>query len=175
MSSPVVAPAPRTRGTDVLGELLRGAPYVGVVGLVLVTVIDLIGGDRAQVGPTLLQNSILWLIGIQCFVIGSGHLFFSDPIADSIGWPRGSPFQWEVGMTSISYGVLGVLASYFGHDWWLATIVAFSVFYLGAAVGHVREMVGKHNFTPGNAGSIFVFDVLAPLYLLALYMLVRPA
>ncbi|MDN5796193.1 MAG: hypothetical protein L0H79_10650 [Intrasporangium sp.] len=43
----------------------------------------------------------------------------------------------------------------FGPDFWLAAVVAFCIFYLGAAVGHVREMVEDKNVSPGNAGVIF--------------------
>jgi hypothetical protein len=48
--------------------------------------------------------------------------------------------------------------------------VVFSIFMLGAAVGHVRSMLAEHNFAPGNAGYIFWYDILAPLFLIALYI-----
>lgn len=41
---------------------------------------------------------------------------------------------------------------------------------VGAAVGHVRQMVTERNFAPGNAGFIFYYDVLAPLLVIALYV-----
>jgi hypothetical protein len=53
---------------------------------------------------------------------------------------------------------------------WLATIVVFSIFMLGAAVGHVRSMVAERNFAPGNAGFIFWYDLLAPILLIVLYL-----
>ncbi len=65
-----------------------------------------------------------------------------------------------------------MIASGFDDEFTLATIIAFSVFYLGAAVGHVREMVTRRNFKPGNAGPIFFFDVLVPVYLVVLYTVV---
>jgi hypothetical protein len=154
--------------------LLSCIPWVGAIGLVVATALDVLAGDRTHIGMTLLENAILWLIGVQGFIIGSGHLFVPGLIADSIGWPRGSPFQFEVGWASISYGVLGVMASTFGPNWWLATILAFSVFYLGAAVGHVRELIVLHNVSPGNAGSILVFDVLVPLFLITVWVIVKP-
>jgi hypothetical protein len=160
--------------TQVMSRVLQVVPFVGIIGLVIVTVVDVLSGNHGRFGITLLQNSILWLVGIQGCIIGSGHLFFPDPIADSIGWPRGSPFQWEVGLASVSYGVVGALASLFGHEWWLATIIAFAVFYLGAAIGHVREMVSKRNMSPGNAGPILLFDIAVPTYLLVLYFVLQP-
>jgi hypothetical protein len=155
-------------------KALQAVPFAGLTGLVIATVVDVLAGGRGRFGVTLLENSVFWLIGIQGCIIGSGHLFFPDPIADSIGWPRGSPFQWEVGLASVSYGVLGALAPESGHEWWLAAIVAFAVFYLGAAVQHVREIISRKNLSPGNAGPILLFDIAAPIYLLVLYFVVQP-
>ncbi len=77
-----------------------------------------------------------------------------------------------MGLASLATGLLGVMASGFGDEFTLATIIAFSVFYLGAAVGRLREMVTERNFAPGNAGPIFFFDVIVPVYLIVLYNVV---
>ncbi|MET9201867.1 DUF6790 family protein [Gordonia sp. NPDC003585] len=150
---------------------IRLIPFVGIVGTIISTVVDVLtpGG---HFGDDLLANSILWMIGVQGWMTGCGHMFFGEPIAESIGWPAKTPWQWEVGLASLATGVLGVMASGFGKEFWLATIIAFAVFYLGAAVGHVREMVVNRNFAPGNAGPIFFFDVIVPIYLIVLYVVV---
>jgi hypothetical protein len=49
----------------------------------------------------------------------------------------------------------------------------FSIFMLGAAVGHVRSMIAEHTFSAGNAGYVFWYDVLAPIFLIALYVATR--
>lgn len=145
-------------------------PFVGVIGLGIATVLQLVQhGDTGFLRATLL-NCITYLVGVTGIMTGCGHLFFPDPIADSIGWTRGSPFQWEVGLADLSYGVLGVTASSYGRGFWLATIIAFSVFMLGAAAGHVRQMVQERNFSPGNVGVTFVYDIAAPVLLIALYL-----
>lgn len=153
----------------VLRTAIRLVPFVGVVGTIITTIVDAStpGGD---LGRDLLENSVLWMIGVQGWMTGCGHMFFGEPIAESIGWPPKTPWQWEVGLASLATGVLGVIASGFGDEFTLATIIAFSVFYLGAAVGHVREMVTRRNFKAGNAGPIFFFDVLVPIYLIVLYV-----
>jgi hypothetical protein len=109
----------------------------------------------------------VWLVGVNGIITGSGHLFMPAPVAESIGWPT-SRFQWEVGLADLSYGVAGVMAPSFDRGFWLATIVVFSIFMLGAAVGHVRSMVAERNFAPGNAGFIFWYDLLAPILLIVL-------
>jgi hypothetical protein len=80
-----------------------------------------------------------------------------------------SPYQFEVGLTNLLLGALGLMSGWFDRDFWLATIVAFTIYMLGAVAGHVRSMIQERNFAPGNAGYIFWYDVLVPLMLIALY------
>jgi hypothetical protein len=142
--------------------------YVPLIGFVIDLSIRLASGvdDWKQ---TTLDVGVLWLIGVSGFIFASGHLFMPAPVAESIGWAT-SPFQWEVGLANLAYGVLGVTASSFDRDYTLAAIIVFAVFLLGAAVGHVRSMIRDHNLSPGNAGYIFWFDVLAPVLLIVLYI-----
>jgi hypothetical protein len=142
--------------------------YVPVIGFVIDLSIRLASGvdDWKQ---TALDVGVLWLIGVSGFIFASGHLFMPAPVAESIGWAT-SPFQWEVGLANLAYGVLGVTASSFDRDYTLAAIIVFAIFLLGAAVGHVRSMIRDHNVSPGNAGYIFWFDVLAPVLLIVLYV-----
>jgi hypothetical protein len=71
------------------------------------------------------------------------HVFFPDQTAESIGWPTGSPFQFEVGVHDGAWGVLGFLCIWIGGLFWLATGLGWSLFMLGATYGHIRETVIK--------------------------------
>jgi nitrate reductase gamma subunit len=138
------AAADATIGTRLLGLI----PYVPLAGFVIDLSIRLASGvdDWKQ---TALEVGVLWLIGINGIILGSGHLFMPAQTAESIGWAT-SPFQWEVGLANAAYGVLGVTASSFDRDYMLAAIIAFSIFMLGAAIGHVRSMIHDHNFAPAT-------------------------
>jgi hypothetical protein len=142
--------------------------YVPLIGFVVDLSIRLASGvdDWNQ---TALDVGVLWLIGISGFIFAGGHLFMPASVAESIGWAT-SPFQWEVGLANLAYGVLGVTASSFDRDYTLAAIIVFAVFMLGAAVGHVRSMIRDHNLAPGNTGYVFWFDILAPVLLIVLYI-----
>ena len=154
--------------TGVVARLLSMVIYLPTVGfLINLAVALIVGTDDWK--KTALDIGVLWLIGLNGLLLGSGHLFNPAPVAASIGWPT-SPFQAEVGLANISYGVLGVTASSFERPYTLAAIIAFSIFMLGAAAGHVRSMVRDHNFAAGNAGYIFWYDILAPLLLIVLYV-----
>jgi hypothetical protein len=116
----------------------------------------------------LLRNALVFLVGVPGIVGATGHIFNADQVAESIGWPKGNPFQYEVGVANLSYGILGIMCSWIDGAFWTATVIGFSVFLWGAAIGHVREMVKERNFNPGNAGLVFWMDLLIPsaLYLL---------
>ena len=45
-----------------------------------------------------------------------------------------------------------------------------SILLVGAAAGHVKQMLVAKNFAPGNAGAVFVADVVVPLFLIVLYL-----
>jgi hypothetical protein len=121
------------------------------------------GWERA-----LLRNALVFLVGVPGIVGASGHILAADQVAESIGWPKGSPFQYEVGVANLSFGVLGIMCSWVTGDFWTATVVGYSVFLWGAAIGHIREMVTQKNFNPGNAGLVFYMDVLVPAVLYVL-------
>ena len=63
-----------------------------------------------------LQNAVVCLIGINGIVAASGYLFFPKPVAASIGWAEGGPFQWEVGTANLGIGVAGVISGAFDRD-----------------------------------------------------------
>jgi Family of unknown function (DUF6790) len=68
-----------------------------------------------------------------------------------------------VGMASLGFAVVGVLAAWRGFEMRLAAVVGPAIFLLGAAAGHVHQMIAAHNFAPGNAGIVFYMDIVVPL------------
>jgi hypothetical protein len=53
-------------------------------------------------------------------------------------------------------------------------VVGPSAFLLGAAGGHIYQMIAAHNFAPGNAGVVFWMDLVTPLTGFLLLWLARP-
>jgi hypothetical protein len=156
---------------NVRWRIRRYLTYLPLVGFLVTLAIALaVGVDDWKV--TALEVGLFWLVGVSGILLGSPHLFTPRPVAEAIGWPT-SPFQWEVGLAAVAYGVAGVMAPGFDRGFWLATIIVFSIFMLGAAVGHVRSMIAEHNFAPGNAGYVFWYDILAPAFLIVMYVATR--
>lgn len=113
---------------------------------------------------------VFFSIGVSYFYNFVVHVFFGKTAAAFIGWAD-SPFQLEVGVASLGFAVVGFFAAFGSFDLRLAAVIGFSIFTLGAAAGHVYQMIAAHNFAPGNAGVIFYTDFLVPSFGLLLLWL----
>jgi hypothetical protein len=119
--------------------------------------------ERSLIVEKLLAWHVFWAIGVCYFYNFIMHAFFGRMSAAFIGWSD-SPFQFEVATASLGFAVIGFLAAFRSFDLRLAAIVGPSLFMLGAAAGHVYQMLARHNFAPGNAGIIFYMDIIIPLF-----------
>ena len=70
------------------------------------------------------------------------HVFFGDTAAKFIGWEN-SPFQAEVGFASLGIGIAGVFAFKASLPFRFATLIPPAVFSLGAAGGHIYQMIAQ--------------------------------
>ena len=142
-----------------------------VLGLV-VGAVHLYLDKRPRTKGRVAEIFLLWLlvitVGIQGIFAFIGHTAFADATAASIGWPAGNPFQSEVAVANLSVGVLGILCYWMRGNFWVATVIGFSVWFLGDAVVHIRSIVVEANYAPNNAGVTFYLDILVPVILIAL-------
>jgi hypothetical protein len=110
---------------------------------------------------------LLFPIGISFLYNFVCHGFFGDMTARFIGW-QNSPFQLEVAFASLGFAVVGLLAFRGSHGLRIGAVIGPALFLLGAAGGHVYQMIVAHNFAPGNAGAIFYMDIVIPVFGLVL-------
>src|SRR6266496_581461 len=75
----------------------------------------------------------------------------------------GCPFQGEVGFASLGLGIAGVIAFKPSLPFRFATLIPPSCFSLGAAGGHIYQMIAAHNFSPGNVGVVLPSNFLIPI------------
>lgn len=111
----------------------------------------------------LISWHVFWAIGIQYLYNFVMHSVFGKMSAAFIGWAD-SPFQFEVATASLGFAVVALIAAFRSFDLRLAAIVGPAFFLLGAAAGHIYQMVVAHNFAPGNAGIIFWMDIFIPVF-----------
>lgn len=109
-------------------------------------------------------------VGIGGLFGAMGHLFSPDRVAEELGWATGSPFQTEVGLFDLAFGVLGICCIWFRKQWWYAVTVGWTVFAVGAGVNHLRLMGGEQGASL-NAGSVLP-DLVVPA-LLVVFLALR--
>ena len=116
----------------------------------------------STVAEAFLSHYMLFPIGISNLINFVFHVFFGDRAAKFIGWEN-SPFQAEVGFASLGVGIAGILAYKASLPFRVATFIPPATFSLGAAGGHIYQMIAAHNFAPGNVGLVLPSDVLIPI------------
>lgn len=105
---------------------------------------------------------LLYAVGLNNIVNFIFHVFMGKMAAEFIGWAD-SPFQAEVGYASLGVGIAGVMSYKRDFSFRLATLIPPVVFSLGAAYGHIYQMITKNNFSPGNVGLVLPLDIIIPL------------
>ena len=143
----------------VIGFVLQNLPAL------LLVVALVVAAARRHHGPAA-ERFLSWIlllpIGVTGLWAGAFHVFFPATAAKLIGWEV-SPFQLEVGMADLAIGATAVIAFWRDLNYKAAAVTAASIFLLGDAVGHVRQMLIAGNFAPGNAGVPFYTDIICPV------------
>jgi hypothetical protein len=141
---------------------------------VIAAAVSLLRTPRPWTAPTVVEAFFSWFLLFSValsylynFVL---HVFFGAMTARFIGWAD-SPFQAEVGFASLGFAVVGFLAFRGSFDMRVAAVVGPACFLLGAAGGHILEIIRTGNLAPGNAGVILYTDIALPLIGLALLAL----
>lgn len=119
---------------------------------------------------------LLFGFGVAAGGIGSffGHLFLSDMVADSIGWPQGSPFQLEMAFANLAIGILGIVAAGRRDGFREATVIAVTVLGVGASIVHFLDIIATGNMAPGNTIQN-VANLIKPAFLIPLMLALRHA
>ena len=143
-------------------------PIVAVAGALIHIYMD----KQQRSARRMLEIILLWLLsvfsGISSIMAFLGHTFAADKIAAYIGWLPGNHFQFEVAVANLAIGLLGISCIWLRGNFWIATVMAGAVFGLGAAFGHIRDIIVNHNYAPGNAGAVLYLDIGGPVLLIVL-------
>ena len=107
--------------------------------------------------------------GVYTFVM---HVFYPDISAATIGWSP-SPFQYEVGIADLGFGVLAILSFNASYGFRLATTLGNTVWLWGDAIGHIHQIIAQQNFSSGNAGTWFWMDIFMPVIMLLCILKLR--
>jgi len=143
---------------EAIGFILRNLPAFLLVAAVLIAALR---HDNRHKVERYLSWILLLPVGVSGLWAAVFHLFFPGISAANIGW-QPSPFQFEVGMADLAIGATAIASFWCSLPFKAAVVWVSSIFLLGDAVGHVYQMLAAGNFAPGNAGTPFVMDIIAP-------------
>lgn len=148
-----------------------------IAGLALIgALLHIFLSKRPRTAARVLEILLIWAFafnGILGLYSASGHIFRGPEVAAFIGWPAGNPFQFEVGIANLGVGILGLVSIWRRDDFWLAAVIMMTIFYWGAAYGHVVQIIRFNNFAPGNAGIVLYADIINPVVLIGLLVAYR--
>jgi hypothetical protein len=128
------------------------------------------GSGVSGFASEMLRWVFLIAVGVPLLIAFVGHTFRGEVSARRLGWPTGNPFQTEVGIWDGAGGAIAVVAFWRHDGFWLATVIAHSLFWTGAGIVHVREIVKERNFRADNLLPAVV-NFLVPATLISLYAL----
>ncbi|MET0675524.1 MAG: DUF6790 family protein [Bradyrhizobium sp.] len=149
---------------EAIGIFLRNLPaFLFAAALLLGT----FWRDGKPAAERFLGWILLLPVGVTGLWAAISHIFFPAIAAAHIGW-QVSPFQFEVGMADLAIGVTACIAYWRDLSFKAATVCVASIFLLGDAIGHIRQMIDAGNFAPGNAGLPFYMDIVCPVLGIAL-------
>ena len=146
--------------------------YLELMAVVAATGLHLWLGQRPVTKARVVEVLLLYLLVIFAGAGGLlgflGHTFKAQEIAVQIGW-QPSPFQFEVAMANLAFGVLGILCLWQREGFWTATGIGYAVFLLGCAYGHLSDMIRQGNYAPYNVGPVlWIYNLAIPLAILLL-------
>jgi hypothetical protein len=125
-----------------------------------------------------LETGLVWLFGLGVAGGGIGgfiaHFFFSDAVAEAIGWPTGSPFQLEIAFANLAIGLLGLVATGRRDGVREATVIAATTFSVGASIVHFMDILATGNLAPGNTIQN-IANLVKPAFLIPLLVAIRRA
>lgn len=116
----------------------------------------------------------LFMVGVGASGLSGffGHVFTPDAVAESIDWPKGSPFQQEMGFANLALGVLGIIAAGRRDGFREATVIAVTIVGVGATVVHAIDIAQEGNLAPGNSVQ-GVANLLKPALLIPMLIVSR--
>jgi hypothetical protein len=76
-------------------------------------------------------------------------------------------------MADLAIGVTACVSFWRDLSFKAAAVSAASIFLLGDAVGHVKQMLIAGNFAPGNAGVPFYTDIICPALAIGLLVVAK--
>src|ERR1700753_2423468 len=148
----------------IIGNYLTSAFVLGLIVAVIQVWRLREPRTAADVSGIFLSTFLLYGIGIAQILNFVMHSFFGDYAAKTIGWAQ-SPFQLELAFYSLGVGIAAIIVHGERADLRgkVAIVAGFAIFALGAAGGHVYQIIAHHDHAANNTGLLLISDFAIPV------------
>lgn len=117
----------------------------------------------------LLKYALFFNVGCLFIVGSAGQFLYAPEIAAGVGWGW-SPFQYELAFSELGLGIVGLLAPLFRKGFWLATIIASSVWLMGGSAVHLYSLWYEGNAAITTANFVIIWNIVIAFWLIGLYI-----
>jgi hypothetical protein len=150
---------------------------IWLASLFILTFIHIARSPGRRSFKDILETFLLYftVINIGLFSLYNffAYLFFPSEVAGFRGYESSSPFQFELAMAYLAFGILGVLCFWERGDFSFATVIGFSLFLFGSGLGHLRDYIRFAKERSQGADILLYIDLILPLILLILTLIQR--
>jgi hypothetical protein len=141
---------------DFIKLLLSNIPAVMFVAAIVVATLV----RRPAYTPERYFSWLLLLsVGVESLWGGLFHVFFPELASAQIGW-QPSPYEFEIGISDISLGLVAILAFWRSLSFKSAIAIFSVLFDAGVLVGHFQQAFATGNFSPDNFGAMQIVTAL---------------
>lgn len=144
-----------------------------IVAVIFIIIHLLINRKRLSTAEIIYRWTAFFALGLTGFFTFVMHAIYPDMTAANIGW-QPSPFQYEVAIADLGFGLLAFLSVKASYGFRLATVIGIACWLWGNAIGHIHQMIQNNGFTSGNAASWFWMDILLPIIIIICIMKLKP-
>lgn len=127
---------------------------------------------KPKIVETFLLYQIVFSLGATSLLAFLGLTFMKEYISAYSGWNN---CQWVqlLANVNLSFAVLGFLSIFYRKDFWMATILGFSIWIFADGITHIYDAFANNNFAEGNIGGVLITDITIPVILVILLAIYR--
>lgn len=150
---------------QIITLIMENVPFImTATSILLGGIVGLAVRSKQVMVTAMIRYMMLLVIGVGGFWAFIGHTLFAARVAAFAGWTP-SPFQFEVALVNLGFGLAGLIGFKQKFDFWIAISIIWTTFLWGSAIGHLYQMIVYGNFAPGNIGMVLYMDILRPFIL----------
>ncbi len=131
----------------------------------LIALLHKLARRRLSLSEIIYRWYILFPVGLNLIYCYFMHVFYPVSSAALLGWLN-SPFQFEVAMASLGFGLIAILSFNASFGFRLASTLGVTCWFWGLALIYAQQMILTNTISVTAPSSIFWLDFFLPIILL---------